>query len=290
MIFYKFVSENSSHFEDLLLECAFFKKYYFSPSFKLNDPFEYFKNISHADPRIQQELLMHAIDFMLSDQFLLPEVAKACRRMLCTGMKCEEEKIKEILHKRVNQKKEYRLIDQQHHYEYMMRGVGYFCVSSTIKSQLMWTHYANSFSGICLELELSELDDSKISHFLERVLYDDQRENFTYSEVIHAYFNRFRGPKFRRDFTKSTNRDYFSEFCAKKSSDWSYEKEYRFISYDIHKQQYQEIPELNLKSVVFGPRSTIVTIHRVKEVLGTNVSYKRAKLAPNSYTLEIHQE
>lgn len=93
------------------------------------------------------------------------------------------------------------------------------CFSETNKSKLMWAHYANSYTGFCLEYDFTRIMDIKFRKGICKVVYSNEKP------IREDYNNYY---------------DYTSAVLATKSEDWSYEKEWRLINvlpYDlaIHK-------------------------------------------------------
>lgn len=84
-----------------------------------------------------------------------------------------------------------------------------FCVSETFENILMWSHYSESHSGICLELSY---DDSKrpTDCFFQPVRYS------THFSTI--------------DSARNDDPEAVKTFYLTKSADWMYEKEWRFVA------------------------------------------------------------
>ena len=98
----------------------------------------------------------------------------------------------------------------------MRSQMGITCLSELDDSLLMWAHYANNHRGMCVEYELMEIN---------------RQLNFTPIPVIYsedrACIRSLNLDTVGRDTTK-----VFLESLTTKSSEWSYEKEWRIIRDD----------------------------------------------------------
>lgn len=91
------------------------------------------------------------------------------------------------------------------------------CFSEDYHSVLMWAHYAKNHSGICIEYDISGLNKLDIlRRGLHPVIYNDKMIDIT-TLVFHQLNNR---PIHHLLILKSS---------MYKSTDWSYEKEWRLI-------------------------------------------------------------
>lgn len=89
-----------------------------------------------------------------------------------------------------------------------VRNVGVFCATPNRDHPLMWAHYANSHTGICVGLyRTGALID------MQKVIYE--------GSVRPTY-----------DYISGTKREFFEVFY-RKAECWAYEEEERLISFDI---------------------------------------------------------
>jgi hypothetical protein len=109
--------------------------------------------------------------------------------------------------------------------ESSLRGIGIISFSETYRNLLMWAHYANNHSGICMEIYSDwsqpkvklEHTNSNSLHSFQRVQYDTKRVDFSEKLKLNlADFN-----------------DTLVNLCTMqltlKSDEWMYEKEHRYI-------------------------------------------------------------
>ena len=96
------------------------------------------------------------------------------------------------------------------------------CFSKRNDSILMWSHYADSHRGICLEIEYSEVENFR------DVSYTDRRSNIKiYNLISFLLANEFIGSQ--RDISKYKNQKKLLTPFFVKSKEWSYEKEVRCL-------------------------------------------------------------
>lgn len=91
--------------------------------------------------------------------------------------------------------------------------IGIACFSETDDSLLMWSHYANNHTGICVEYDMNEII-YKLKYAPVPVLYSDDRIVFKSLDTDSLYSDALR---------------YFIRGTTTKSRDWSYEKEWRIV-------------------------------------------------------------
>ena len=124
---------------------------------------------------------------------------------------------------------EARLTMQRLHDEQVRNNIGVYCVSERPDSLLMWSHYAESHSGLCLEFDSSAIPFA----IAQPVVYQ----------------------KARRPVGRATESDEQSmeKALLTKSDDWDYEEEWRVIEYQLGSGIY-EIPNDALTGVILGAR------------------------------------
>ena len=98
----------------------------------------------------------------------------------------------------------------------MRSQMGITCLSELDDSLLMWAHYANNHRGMCVEYELMEIN-RQLKFTPIPIVYSEDR----------ACIGSLNPDTVERDTTK-----VFLESLTAKSSEWSYEKEWRIIRDD----------------------------------------------------------
>lgn len=159
--------------------------------------------------------------------------------------------------------------------------LGVFCVSKNATNILMWSHYADSHSGIVLGLDENDSFFSK-SNGVYDVEYVDNRPLLDLAWLD--------GDNDSGKFT--------TEIIKKKYMDWSYEKEVRatfslsdceYIKSEADMIYLRKFSPSLIKEVILGCRSTRETEERVKNILNqkmySHVALKKASLDPNKYAI-----
>lgn len=148
-----------------------------------------------------------------------------------------------------------------------------YCLTPHSDSVLMWAHYAEKHTGICLEFDVRTAEIGRA----HRVLYRDA------FPVI--------GPD---DF--SDPRQLVDAVLLTKSREWAYEDEYRLLARDEDldptfsvktAKDYLSLASGALTGIICGSNADIPAIQAVVGRSGVDVSVKRAVRTPNRYHLDI---
>lgn len=123
------------------------------------------------------------------------------------------------------------------YYNELVPTAGMICLTKVPDNILMWSHYASSHSGICLQFE-ANVDVKSIFLFAFEVIYT------TDFPVI----NYFTCPK----------EEILDKGLLTKAKDWEYEKEYRIIQ-DVNVGKIL-FPAESLTGIIFGLKTT--TAHK----------------------------
>jgi hypothetical protein len=128
-----------------------------------------------------------------------------------------------------------------------MEHIGICCFSEEKSSVLMWAHYANNFQGVCLVYDFVELVQS--APFVPlKVRYLEDIPKFNY---IRHRLKKLHGSPDGRLGETDTELDKI--MFGTKKLEWTYEKEYRLMSYS---QGKVPIRPTSLKGIIFGSRTT----------------------------------
>lgn len=103
--------------------------------------------------------------------------------------------------------------------------IGITCFSETPNNMLMWSHYANKHTGICVEYDFSRIFSSAPDTLLLPVTYTKKRPLFPIDQVVL-------GPNGKPVENQKYSPDMFADFLkvlTVKSDIWSYEHEWRHI-------------------------------------------------------------
>lgn len=132
-------------------------------------------------------------------------------------------------------------------------------LTSDMSSLLMWAHYADSFRGICIELEIPEsrlLNLEKINYSPFRVYVSDHRNDV-------AHLSR-------------------AILCGKNEA-WEYEQEYRLFSSE------KFVTDLQIKCIYLGMRISETMEAAVRKLAG-KTPVKKTVLCPSTNRVIEHEE
>ena len=140
------------------------------------------------------------------------------------------------------------------------------CFSEIENNILMWTHYSNNHTGICLKFDISK--DLECFSLPIKVIY---------SESFHK-FNLLKNFK-----------DGIVNIPRYKSKDWEYEKEVRMVKV-IGGELFQPFKKESLVEVIFGLRTSQDNIKEMKNIKVKNkyknIIYKKMEIVSNKFTLK----
>lgn len=192
---YKYYSIN-----DYLYEVIKSSSCWFSRSSDFNDPFDCNLDISIGNSvgEIMDNMERNSMFRLLKEELLQrsDDVKYAGKRLLAKPFFIK------------------RIINEVHKY-YINQNIGVYCLSEDPMNILMWSHYADSHKGICLE-------------------FDIKRGGFFYNNLLPVQYRK-RYPKFElSDYQDEENMMFtmHQQAICTKSVLWKYEKERRVIADD----------------------------------------------------------
>lgn len=121
------------------------------------------------------------------------------------------------------------------------------------QNTLMWSHYANSYAGFCVEYDFSKMTD--FIGFIEKIEYSNTRPTISLKDVgINGlqFIEKEDGTKSTEIIYTDTNLEKILEYITVKDTCWKYEDEWRIINISEvpDKPYFIEMPEI--KSITFG--------------------------------------
>ena len=132
--------------------------------------------------------------------------------------------------------------------------------SSGWDNQLMWSHYANSYSGICIEYDFTKIKE--FIGFIYPVEYTDQRPTLTLQDMGIKAFSLNTEEKIER--SEPDMMAIFSYLLAKNTC-WEYEKEWRIINIgEPNTPIFIDLPFI--KSITFGINMDPICKHLLWDV------------------------
>jgi hypothetical protein len=157
------------------------------------------------------------------------------------------------------------------------------CFSSENTNLLMWSHYSDKHSGVCLEFE-------NRYNRLEVLPVEYER---TYSVVKISDYQKLMRDMIENNDEKAFWVDFAKSLFLKKHQQWKYEKEYRIIRFNNNWQEkglfLSFYPSL-ITEIICGCRMENETILQVKDFMkeqGLDIPVKRAKTKEKEYGLDI---
>jgi len=111
------------------------------------------------------------------------------------------------------------------------------CLSTDYKNRLMWSHYADSHKGFCIEYDFCAEVDIQNEMLVLPVIYSKERVKIPW-DVVMAYANRE-----ERDFTKEKR--IMLELLVTKDKIWEYENEWRVIVTNVKGKENIKMPPIS---------------------------------------------
>lgn len=191
-----------------------------------------------------------------------------------------------------------------------LRDIAYIKSFSTDCSNLlMWAHYAESYSGMCVAYDFSNLSNSVLYHLFP-IYYSDKKSSVSSLEYTINALVDLKHTNDERCYPNDCDflKNIMSTFL-KKSSVWAYEKEWRIIaSYpQIHNtacdmdDELAELYEISgqlfsirscIKGVYLGPRMKQRIKDHIKEICQSrlgNIPVYDARISRQRYEIEFYR-
>src|SRR6266481_4035144 len=135
---------------------------------------------------------------------------------------------------------------------------------------LMWSHYSDSHTGICLELKFQTSEE------LHSVRYSDVRPE--------SFFADFR----EKDRDEGRFRNGIISTVTTKATNWAYEKEWRCIDFGCAGER--PMPDGMLSGIIFGCRTSEEAKSMVRDWVqtgGQRVKFYQAVQRDGAFALDI---
>jgi hypothetical protein len=172
------------------------------------------------------------------------------------------------------------------------------CFTQNNDNFLMWSHYASSHYGICLEFEIVDHKfpmemlsyngnkSIKWKNKIHKVQYTDTLPKIDFYNFLPVFYNE--GDVDLMGISKSCWHPYANELERKfteKLSPWSSEEEWRIVNISFtHEQPEERIKNFDLdhlKGIIFGAHTTLQSKERIINIFekkNHNLTYYQAKL------------
>lgn len=124
--------------------------------------------------------------------------------------------------------------------------------ASSWENALMWSHYANSYAGFCVEYDFTKM--TNFIGFVEKIEYSRTRPTISLKDIGISglqYVEKEDGTKTAEIVYAETNLEKVLEYITVKDTCWKYEEEWRIINIgEPNTPYFIEMPEI--KSITFG--------------------------------------
>ncbi|MBB1319172.1 DUF2971 domain-containing protein [Shewanella sp. SR43-4] len=156
----------------------------------------------------------------------------------------------------------------------------FYCVTDNPINNLMWSHYANSHNGFCIEWETDSMT-------LDKVIYQHQLPTLDLLELLESTIGL------------RTQEEIISQPWAAlkvKLMEWEYEQEYRINL--SHKAQSLVVKDLGkfalvkfqpewIKSIIFGYRMPVETRDYLRSKMLEGTTFQEVVISPDNSGLQL---
>ncbi len=216
---------------------------YFAKYTEFNDPFDCNLHVSAEGNFVEHKQKLREINPDFSDSKLDIQTRKDLHP---NNIRKQEKKIRADI-QRIN------------------KNVGIFSMSAIRDNLLMWSHYADSHRGICIQFKVT--NDKLFGCDLSKVIYQEEYPNFKIYDKINLGYTR--------------------NYLTIKSCDWFYEKEWRIL---YRETGCQKFPPDELTGVIIGARTSKSNKIQICNWLSKskcNVQFFQARECENRFGLDI---
>ena len=155
--------------------------------------------------------------------------------------------------------------------DYYCKNVGMICLGPSWESPVMWAHYADKHSGVCIGVDVDE-------RLLTKIEYTDAKIAVPFGAHL---------PKF------GLSADLLKKLVSTKATDWSYEREYRLMGNLVTPDPktgyyYTDFgPQVQLREIVLGYRCSWspATVRRLLGSVSSSVRICKARPAFGSFKM-----
>jgi hypothetical protein len=155
--------------------------------------------------------------------------------------------------------------------------IGVFCLSERNDSTLMWSHYADSHKGVCIQLGPVSTMTEELKQWVlncHRVIY---KEDNSLPAIDGLFIDKEPEPGHNAKL-----------MFLHKNYDWHYEQEFRHIT--TRCPGTSRLPQGLIKGIIFGALTSDADKAQVREWVeeaGLDIAFQQAKLKERHYGLDI---
>ncbi|PKH87869.1 DUF2971 domain-containing protein [Colwellia sp. Bg11-28] len=199
----------------------------------LNDPFEFYFNFIKELPNSTGDLckLMDESNYWVKPHLIVQE-KEAALQLLASSRESE------VRHSIIN-----KLIEHEKLLKIQMQTLCVCSLSEAYDEPLMWSHYGDGMRGICLMFDKEKLKGSSLE--FEKVEYENTPPKLDFFKQYKKY--------------KNNEEMDLGKFLLTKHTGWTYEKEFRSVSFKVNENinQLGFLKKLNknsLKAIIMGSK------------------------------------
>lgn len=148
-------------------------------------------------------------------------------------------------------------------------------------NQLMWSHYANSYAGICVEYDFEKMD--KFIGFMYPVKYSKERPTVSLKDLG---FSKFEKDESGKVITDEVNISAIFSYLLAKNECWHYEEEWRIINVEGEPYTPIFVETPFVKSITLGFELDDICKQLLWDVCKEkNIECYQLKINPSDYNL-----
>lgn len=163
--------------------------------------------------------------------------------------------------------------------------IGISCFTTKYDNLLMWSHYANKHTGICVEYDFSTLfNETNNIGIVLPVDYSDRRKCFPFEKAFKYSKNKV---------TKDTARKLLPDFIKmllSKSAEWQYEDEWRMVIFP-RGDESRKIFFPYISKIILGSSMKKEHCDEIYNIaMQKNIVVERSNLKRDKFGLEFQKE
>lgn len=157
------------------------------------------------------------------------------------------------------------------------------CLTERWDSILMWSHYTNAHSGICIEYRVHNPTTRTVHQTPYPVRYTSNRTKLDTLDLIALV----KSPDIVDDAVNEKAQRCMTALILEKSLEWEYEKEWRVKTNVLEPPGYFVFENLEPVGVILGVNSTHETLETLDRVLPSGVAKRKVELDGTHYKLNL---
>jgi Protein of unknown function (DUF2971) len=158
------------------------------------------------------------------------------------------------------------------------------CLSEQWDSLLMWGHYGQSHTGICIEYETQYLTYARHSRAPVSIEYVEERPRVSFLDIMEHMASKNRldeGNFFDLERVQRT----FTAIALTKPVAWEYEREWRVMDIGSEVDGYVSVPSLRPKSILLGANHANETLQKVRSMVAGRIEVEVVSLDKERFAL-----